>query len=369
MTHITHIAPKLLHKNALDDVLLANPRPVLPAYVPAESAAAIANAQDDIAQLYKRQASGGYLLNLPLLNCPDAGIPFVQLTDTAPSRLARGIPHQVMEQLLPSWSLARGPENWSPDTNMEEFLTRCSVHRRSTSFSFINQADHYFFYRKPHEHVPGIMLLEAARQTIYYQLYTHSIHKLGDVTVSLSELNSKFYAYAELMYPIEIVVDDLTDGDSLRPRLVRYVSSFFQRGALIAEIESVAPVVALDKFKAARNARLLHDEQFAPLANAPIVSLFTAGNGQEIIRLKEVSSSSCVTSLPKKDDETQGELTLLYEGSICFHTKIKRVSVQGSNAAWCFVETSYRQLESLKEIIKRGFVQSESLDSSTATEG
>ncbi len=367
MTDMTHIPPKLLHKNAADDVLLANPRPVLPAYIAAGSAAAIDGTQDGIAQLYKRQASGGYLLNHPPLDRSDAGIPFAQLTDTAASRLARGIPHQVMEQLLSTWRMDEVQESRSQDTKIEEFLARCSIPRRSTSFSFINKADHYFFYRKPHEHVPGIMLLEAARQTIYYQLYTHSAHKLGDVTVSLSELNSKFHAYAELMYPIEIVVDDLTEGDSLRPRVVRYVSSFFQRGALIAEIESVAPVVGLDKFKAARNARLLHDERFAPLADAPVVSLFAAGGEQEIVRLKEVGSNSCVTSLLKVVDASQGELTLLYEGSICFHTKIKRASVQGSSAAWSFAETSYWQLENLKEIIKRGFIQSALRGPSTAT--
>lgn len=249
MTDTTSISPKLLHKNSADDVLLANPRPVLPAYIGVQSAAAVDGAQHGIAQLYKRQACGGYLLNHPSLDHTDAGIPFSQLTDTAASRLARGIPHQVMVQLRPSWRIDEVQESQSQDTQVEEFLARCPIPRRSSSFSFINQADHYFFYRKPHEHVPGIMLLEAARQTIYYQLYTHSAHKLGDVTVSLSELSSKFHAYAELMYPIEIVVDDLTEGDSLRPRVVRYVTSFFQRGALIAEIESVAPVVGLDEIQ------------------------------------------------------------------------------------------------------------------------
>ncbi len=93
MTDMTHIPPKLLHKNAADDVLLANPRPVLPAYIAAGSAAAIDGTQDGIAQLYKRQASGGYLLSHPLLDRSDAGIPLTQLTDTAASRLAKGIPH------------------------------------------------------------------------------------------------------------------------------------------------------------------------------------------------------------------------------------------------------------------------------------
>jgi hypothetical protein len=358
MTDMTHIPPKLLHKNAAEDVLLANPRPVLPAYIPAGSAAVIDGTQDSIAHLYKRQACGGYLLNHSPLERSDTGIPFAQLMDTAASRLATGIPHQVIAQLQSTWRMDAAQENRSQDSQIKEFLARYSIPSRSSSFCFINKADHYFFYRKSHEHVPGIMLLEAARQTIYYQLYTHSAHKLGEVTVSLSELNSKFYAYAELMYPIEIVIDDLTEGDPLRPRVVRYVSSFFQRGALVAEIESVASIVGLDKFKAARNARLLHDERFEPLANAPVVSLLTAGGEQAIVQLMEADSSSCVTSLPKVEDASQGELTLIYEGSICFHTKVKRVSVQDSSATWSFAETSYRQLENLKEIIKRGFVQS-----------
>ena len=145
MTDMTHIPPKLLHKNAADDILLANPRPVLPAYIPAGFAAAIDGTQDSIAQLYKRQACGGYLLNHPPLDRSNAGIPFAQLMDTAASRLARGIPHQVMAQLLPTWCMDGGQDRRSQDTRVEEFLARCSIPRRSSSFSFINKADHYFF--------------------------------------------------------------------------------------------------------------------------------------------------------------------------------------------------------------------------------
>jgi len=340
MTDMTNIPPKILHKNSADDVLLANPRAVLPAYIAAESTAAIEGVPHDIALLYQRQPSGGYFLNQLPLDHADIGIPFSQLTQTAASRLVRGIPHQVMEPLL-AWRIGCDQQNGAMDAWIEEFLAQVAIPHRSTSFSFINKADHYFFYRKPHEHVPGIMLLEAARQTIYYQLYTHSAYKLGDVTVSLSEVNAKFHAYAELMYPIEIVVDDLTEGNKTRPKVVRYVSSFFQRGALVAEIESVAPVVGLNKFKAARNACLLRDERFAPLAHAPVVSLFTGGGEQEIVHLKEVGSNSCVTSLPRAEDANQGELTLLYERSICFHTKIKRISIEGGSAVWSFVETSH----------------------------
>jgi hypothetical protein len=203
------------------------------------------------------------------------------------------------------------------------------------------------------------MLLEAARQTVYYQLYTYSGHALGGVTVSLSELNAKFHAYGELMYPIEIVVDNLTEFEANRPRKVRYSASFFQRGSLIAEIETLAPVIPLKLFKTARNACLLNDMRYAPLPNAPVISLITAGDTQEIVVLKQISKNCCVTAPPRLVDATQAYLSVIYDGSLCFRTAIHRLGSNNSDVAWTFGPIEYNELENLKEIIKRGFLSSE----------
>ena len=40
--------------------------------------------------------------------------------------------------------------------------------------TMFNDTKNYFFYRKHHEHVPGIMLMEVARQAMYAQFYKYS---------------------------------------------------------------------------------------------------------------------------------------------------------------------------------------------------
>ncbi|HIC7214406.1 AfsA-related hotdog domain-containing protein [Burkholderia stabilis] len=348
MTSTTTISPKLLHKNSTNDVLLTRPRKVVPSRL--VSPAAREHPDGDVAaleRLYESDGAGGRILRAAPERGFATGQPFA---DVAKEDVIRGVPHQVIDSLRTHADAPVG------DDAIEGFLTHHGVSARSTSFEFVNLADHYFFYRKPHEHVPGIMLLEAARQAIYYQLYTYSKHALGKVTVSLSELNAKFLAYAELMYSIEIVIDDLTGTDDLQPHEVRYSSSFYQRGALIARIDSVAPVIGLDKFKLARNACLFDAEHFAPLPSAPVISLLTSdGLGQSIVALRKIGKQSCVTSAAKFGDASNALLTVIYDGDICFKAPVTRAGQDEDGITWDFGHVEYAELERLKEMIKRGF--------------
>ncbi|WP_414440211.1 AfsA-related hotdog domain-containing protein [Burkholderia sp. 22PA0106] len=349
MTDTTTISPKLLHKNASDDVLLTRPRQTVPSRLMSPSTGAYSC--DDAAaleRLYESDGAGGRILSSVRERGFVTGKPFA---DVVKEEIIRGVPHQVIE------GLCRQSDAQVGDAAIEGFLVRNGVSARATSFEFVNLADHYFFYRKPHEHVPGIMLLEAARQAIYYQLYTYSKHTLGTVTVSLSELNAKFHAYAELMYPVEIVIDDLTCMHDLRPREARYSSSFYQRGALIARIDSVVPIIGLDKFKLARNACLFDSESFAPLPSAPVISLLTSdGMGQSIVALRKIGKQSCVTSAAHFGDTSNVFLTLIYDGDICFKVPARRAGQNEDGVMWDFGHVEYAELERLKEMIKRGFV-------------
>lgn len=358
MTNIQSISPKLLHKNTVDDVLLANPRQVLPARVAVLGAqnASTSECDDSVSRFYQPIDQGGYALDQTPIPANATGLGFAAISAPNSSRATRGVPHQVIAQMLEAGSLGLPRGYVLSDERVEAFLKHHNVAKRSTSFTFVNKADHYFFYRKPHEHVPGIMFLEAARQTIYYQLYTHSAHALGDVTVSLSELSAKFHAYGELMYPIEIVVDDLNEGDNPQPREVHYSVSFYQRGSLIAEVETVAPIISLQKFKIARNATQLNDDCFVPLSGAPIIALIMVGDAQQIVSLKAIGIGHCVTTTPGFNDVQQGCLSIVYDGTISFTTVIHRTSTSDAGVIWSFVSSTYRQIENLKEIIKRGFV-------------
>ncbi|MBD1582313.1 AfsA-related hotdog domain-containing protein [Pseudoalteromonas sp. S16_S37] len=359
MSIIPTITPKLLHKHKDDDVLLSSPRKLLPArFVSAQTHPATDPAIVMLNSLYDVSADNEYTLRVPADSSERAGVPYKDVITQAANELMRGVPHQVIEAIkagLPQDSAERLDVS---DEAIAAFLLHHQVTRHSHSFKFVNQAEHYFFYRKPHEHVPGIMLLEAARQTIYYQLYGFSQQQLGKVTVSLSELNAKFYHYAELMYPMEIVVDDLTAGDIQKPKEVLYSASFYQQGMLIARINSLAPVISLKRFVLARNAKLLNeDERFSPLPVAPITTLLSSTAGKQVlVELQTIGITACTTSPFEADNNDAVYLNVIYGNKLHFQTQVQLQRHDDGSAFWSFLEVDHEQRETLKEIIKRGFV-------------
>lgn len=357
----TIINPKLLHKSAVDDVLLTNPRKVIPSqFIGAGSQRGKNKACEAIDNLYHFEEPHGYTLQFPPNDGVVTGLPFSAVMEANQSEYPRAVPHQVITKILGSEMSSSVTRTDVDDDSITSFLTDHNIRNRSTSFSFVNTGEHYFFYRKAHEHVPGIMLLEAARQAIYYQLYTYSSHKLGKVTVSLRELNAKFYAYGELMHPIEVVIDDLTEGEDEFPKEVCYSVSFYQRGLLIARIDSHAPVIPLNKFKIARNACLFDSERFVPMGNAPIFAIVTSSNIPPIIvSLYEISKDLSITSSVEISDLSNAYLTIIYDKSLFFHAPISLNHKDENSTTWNFGEVAYPEMENLKEMIKRGFVVNE----------
>ncbi|MGF1750705.1 AfsA-related hotdog domain-containing protein [Vibrio cionasavignyae] len=360
MSVIPPISPKLMHKHKADDVLLSDPRKLLPVrFTSSQENIATDPAIVMLNSLYEPLANNEYVLRLPKTMSGGAGVSFDEVIALSANDPMRGVPAQIVESIragLPQDTAERIDIN---DENVSAFLTHHKVARHSHSFQFVNRGDHYFFYRKPHEHVPGIMLLEAARQTIYYQLYSFSQQQLGQVTVSLNELNAKFYNYAELMYPIEIVVDDLTLGDTQKPKEVLYSASFYQKGILIARINSLAPVISLKRFKMARNVNLFgEEERFSPLSIAPITALLSSGCGkQALVDLQDIGLSGCKTSAISFDNEDSVYLNLIYDNKLHFTAKLQHERDEQSHVSWLFNNVSYEEIETLKEIIKRSFLK------------
>ncbi|WBM68817.1 AfsA-related hotdog domain-containing protein [Buttiauxella sp. WJP83] len=343
------IAPKLLHKGSSDDVLLCSPRKIMPAIIMpkgpiSQNVSVILNAY------YHRNGNGDYTF----IDDHNESLSEVEFEGDA-ELISQGIPFQRLDSLSKKNNL---DHNFINAENVASFLNECHVERYSTSFQLVNNADHYFFYRKQHEHVPGIMFMEAARQAIYYQLYTYSQHQLGKVTVSLSKMQADFYSYCELMYPVEIVVDDFTLSKSSTPKEIAYSISFYQQAKLIARIKTVAPVISIGKFKLARNVLLNTDNVFKPLSHSPLTVLITSHDlRQNIVILKSVSGKGCVTSRLKNKDIEKAIVTFVYDNSISFSTSIYRIGESNGEIHWLFERVSFEELESLKEMIKRGFVE------------
>ena len=359
MLRYNPISPDFLHKNSSKDVLLMNPRTVLPSKISlSRSSEAGAESSGSLIELYQCDPKDKRIWRFAIPEKTTNEMTFSALSGGEIH--VRGIPYQIIEKMNADQDergMTRRHEHINADS-VSEFIKKNKIKRQSTSFTFVNDANHYFFYNKPHEHVPGIMLIEAARQAIYYQLYTYTKHILGKVTVSLSELNTKFYVYAELMYPIEVVVDDLTEGDSLFPKIVNYSISFYQRGALVAKIDSVVPVIDLERFKMARNVYLLSNgEMFRPIKSAPIIAILTDNDMKQcLVEIQKIGKGLCLTNEPASLGGERVTLTILYNGSLCFSASASYSHGIGDSVVWNFTSSEYRDLEILKEIIKRGFI-------------
>lgn len=278
------INPKILHKSSRDDVLISNPSIPLPEYLDAELLKECGPESDQILKLYHSDAG-----NRLRFGKPQAQSQLIEAEKHADNLREgkrwldlRAIPFQIACGICGN-EMSDGDELRKHAAKFVESINRS---HRSSSYTFINDASHYFFYRKTHDHVPGIMMVEAQRQAIYHHFYSNSGWELGQVTVSLNNLQANFYDYANLMYPIEIVVDDLASAQSKRPRKISYRVSFYQRKKLISVIDTDATVITIDNFRKIRNMLLPANEWFVPIDNL----------------------ISCTVSPPSTNNESETEL-------------------------------------------------------------
>ncbi|QXZ13366.1 A-factor biosynthesis protein [Pseudomonas sp. AO-1] len=132
-------------------------------------------------------------------------------------------------------------------------------------FTLFNDTANYFFYRKHHEHVPGLMLIEAARQAMYAQFYEHSGYARGEVSISIVDLMSSFPRYTESSFQVDVLVGDYKSMAQPRARKVDKRARFFQRGELVADIRLHGEVIKMPVFKRMRNINIDPACWFRPL--------------------------------------------------------------------------------------------------------
>lgn len=144
--------------------------------------------------------------------------------------------------------------------------------------SFYNDLNNYFFYKKHHEHVPGMMTIEAARQTVYAHFYRYSGVKRGEVTISIANLSIDFYAYTNSNYPVRLVVED-ADPTMNPQKWLHKRTTFYQNGIKIAKFELTGPVIALAKFKKKRIVPITEAHDFEPVKNILRTLYLTAADG------------------------------------------------------------------------------------------
>lgn len=313
---------------------------------------------DLFAGLYTPSEDGSLRLDVPLDG--QDGATGSALSSRVPVDLqwnaVRGVPYQILEPLF----------NDALAIPLDELVshlveTTGDFSQWSSSFTMINHADHYYFYRKEHEHVPGTMLIEAQRQAVYYHLYKHTKHKRNQITVSLNELNSCFYAYAELMYPIEIVVDDLTPGNSCRPRKIYYRVSFYQRQKLIAVVDTKATVIDMPGFEKIRNIFLTADDWYIPIQKHRVQCQLVIDDAERVdVQVVRISKTGCVTRVTDVDPHRVRSLVVSDTEGVSFGHDIEfGRNLDENQILWQFLNSSPKKIIDIGRVIKRGFVISD----------
>jgi len=340
------ISPDLLHKGSADDVLICAPRDALPLY--ANEALIEANGHNPLVRNYVAGANQQRRFEIAPVLQKKSRMDGVGADDEW--NQVRALPYQIVAAQLESAEAGIDSLEFAVAALCESIPPI----RRASSFRLINNADNYFFYRKAHEHVPGTMFIEAARQAVYHHLYHHTGHARGAVTVSVNELNASFFAYAELMYPIELVVDNMTPSDDTSPKKIHLRVAFYQRQTLFATVDTKATVIDMPLFEKTRNIFIYSNDWFAPLQPSKLACTVSDQQGRKAqVQLLGLGKTGCVTTTADLPDPVT--LHIVYEGKLSFTASI-RPAGQGQHASWEFAGVDFSGLQVISDMIKRGFV-------------
>jgi|TARA_R110000764_G_scaffold146962_1_gene234819 hypothetical protein len=195
------------------------------------------------------------------------------------------------------------------------------------STMYVN-TNNYYFYRKHHEHVPGVMIIEAARQAMYTQLYHSCEVQRGNVSVSIDSLNTKFFHYVNAHYPVHIWVSDV--DPNLHPiidKKVHKLAKFYQDGKLVAEVTLTGPVISLKTFDRLCRTKINHSQYFVPTKN--IASTIFLNFGQDKLieaDLRALSINKFLVEMDSKDKIEASEKirsTLFIDGIGYIHCHLK----------------------------------------------
>jgi len=148
--------------------------------------------------------------------------------------------------------------------------------------TFYNDLQNYFFYRKHHEHVPGTMLIEAARQGFYAQFYGATGVRPGEVSISMDSLYAEFDEYTNPNYPVRIMVEDVNPGlPENNQRQIYKRATFQQLRKVVGRVEMRGHVMKMKYFKRMRNLRFPDTHRFSPVKNISRSMLLDDGRGHK----------------------------------------------------------------------------------------
>ena len=173
-----------------------------------------------------------------------------------------------------------------------------------------NDTKHYYFYGKRHEHVPGIHLMEIARQAFYAHFYKFNKHARESVNLSIINFNCEFTNYLQSNYPVLIEVETLSrvvEGASREKHHLR--ATFTQQGHVACIIEMMGTVVGAKLFKKLRDIKPPANHTFSPICNEAKASILLIHINGDFIEgeITSISADMLVVRVPNFSDSIEGK--------------------------------------------------------------
>lgn len=261
---IPAITPHLVHKESEIDVLVRNPVLLLPSIISSDLITPDECHWLVHSGLYDENAREGCLAStMPPLEEWDEFCPLPQA------------------DLEPAWRGEMGSRDFRPGAEISYPLVFGEHSGLSIAIRYEvnNHANHYYFYNKEHDHVPGLMLIEIARQAMYHYFYSQYSHRRGEVSISMNALTAEFDAYVESCFPLTVIVNQPQPAYIAEPRHPAAIASFFQRGSRVGKISLHSSVLKNGIYEKIRKFEPPDGDWFLPFPDSPRAVMAELANG------------------------------------------------------------------------------------------
>jgi hypothetical protein len=375
MTFQKPITPQILHKDSADDILLKDVRALAPAWIERDTMDLIVNECDQDAKqrlctAYRPEGKLYVLRSVPesIDSTSAAALPefemhlseFYSKDDDRMRLTARYLPTQVENYLRRAFFPHVAPVAYEESEGLAITLSESKRWERArvNCYSMLNDTKNYFFYRKSHEHVPGLMLIEVARQVVYHYVYTSCGYNRGEVSISMSTLDAEFMSYVESAYAVEVLISQTEGVARKTPRFIDKTANFFQNGRQVAKIRIVGGVMKMPLFKRMRTLNFPESHWFAPSDRVLRTALVNTNSRLSIrvdLEMLSMKAASVKWQIEADDYCNVKSISIYVEsfGFLCL--PVHSYDILDDHVVLHFDALSREQTTTLKEVIKSHF--------------
>ncbi len=212
---------------------------------------------------------------------------------------------------------------------VKEIISALSDDAVVNSYMLLNNTKDLYFYKKNHEHIPGMMLIEAARQAAYDYVYKYSGYVFKSVSISMSKIDVDFFDYSISSYPVEILFSHRDKLRRQKPKKIEKQAWFYQRGRLTGTFYLEGGIIPMTIFPQMRNEKYPKEHLFFPFKDNRYVEILDAD--LNALRSRVISLSLCSLTVAHEEINQFRKISGLIIGGITFPMEGYSISPANEN--------------------------------------